>query len=119
MTTSPNSPDAGWVLEASVRAAPAADPRWNEQLDSVRSVAQYDGKTQTWCARLGVLDLAGLQKLQILFDAARTYGTEVRLAPAPVPAAWAGPVFTRDSELNVVLAAQADQGRALGQLPLA
>jgi hypothetical protein len=40
----------------------------------------YDHETQTWHARLGALDLAGVQLLQTLFDAAQIHGAEVRLA---------------------------------------
>ncbi|MCX4581134.1 hypothetical protein OHB41_50180, partial [Streptomyces sp. NBC_01571] len=61
----------------------------------------------------------GLGVLQTLFDAARTYGTEVRLAPVPVPEWWRGSVFTSDSEIAALLRAQADAGRPLGHLPLA
>ncbi|MCX4706977.1 hypothetical protein OG252_00275 [Streptomyces sp. NBC_01352] len=119
MTSSPNSRDSAWLLEATIKAAPAAESQWQEQLDRLRPIAQYDDKTQTWHARLGALDLAGLQRLQALFDAARIHGTEVRLAPVAVPAYWAGPVFTRDPELAALLEEQADRGRALGQLHLA
>ncbi|GAP50807.1 hypothetical protein [Streptomyces azureus] len=69
--------------------------------------------------RLGALDLAGVQVLQTLFDAAHIHGTEVRLAPVAVPAYWNGPTFTMDSEVASLLEAQSDRGRPLGQLPLA
>ncbi|MYS92292.1 MULTISPECIES: hypothetical protein [Streptomyces] len=119
MTPSPNSRDSAWVLEAIIRTAPAADPRWQEQLDRLRPVATYDRETQTWHARLGALDLAGMRVLQTLFDAAHIHGTEVRLAPVPVPAYWNGPTFTKDPEVASLVEAQADPGRPLGQLPLA
>ncbi|MER6358574.1 hypothetical protein ABT186_44035 [Streptomyces sp. NPDC001634] len=119
MTSSPNSPDCAWVLEATIRAAPAADPQWQEQLDRLRQIASYDLETQTWHARLGALDLAGMQMLQTLFDAARVHGTEVRLTPVAVPACWDGPAFTRGPDVAAVLEAQADRSRPLGQLPLA
>ncbi|MFJ5532643.1 hypothetical protein [Streptomyces sp. NPDC093261] len=45
-------------------------------------------ETQTRHARLRALDLAGMQLLQILFDAARVHGAEVRLTPVAVPAYW-------------------------------
>lgn len=119
MTPSPNSRDSAWVLKATIRTAPAADPHWQEQLDRLRPIATYDRETQTWHARLGALDLAGVQVLQTLFDAAHIHGTEVRLAPVAVPAYWNGPIFTRDSEVASLVEAQADRGRPLGQLPLA
>ncbi|MFI6341065.1 hypothetical protein [Streptomyces sp. NPDC050535] len=118
MTSSPNSRENAWVLEATIWTARAADTHWQEQLNTIRPVAAYDPETQTWRARLGALDLPGLEMLQILFDAARTHGTEVRLAPVAVPPQWTGPVFTADSELAALLDAQADQGRAIGQLHL-
>ncbi|MFJ9589688.1 hypothetical protein [Streptomyces acidicola] len=119
MTSSPNSRDNAWVLEATIRTAPAADPQWQEQLVRLRSVASYDPKTQTWHARLGALDLAGMQMLQTLFDAAYAHGTEVFLTPVVVPAYWDGPVFMRGPDVAALLEAQADRGRPLGQLPLA
>jgi hypothetical protein len=119
MTSSPNSPDKAWVLEATVRTAPAAEPQWQEQLDRLRKIASYDPETQTWHARLGALDLAGMQMLQTLFDAARVHGTEVRLAPVAVPAYWDGFVFMREPDVAAFLEAQADRGRPLGHLPLA
>ncbi|MER5757253.1 hypothetical protein [Streptomyces sp. NPDC002088] len=106
-------------MEATIRTAPAADPLWQEQLDRLRPIASYDPETQTWHARLGALDLAGLQMLQTLFDTARVHGTEVRLTPVVVPAYWDGPVFTREPDVAAFLEAEADRGRPLGQLPLA
>ncbi|MGA5418055.1 hypothetical protein [Streptomyces pseudogriseolus] len=100
MTSSPNFPDRAWVLEATIRTASAADPQWQEQLDRLRQIAAYDPKTQTWHARLGALDLAGVQLLQTLFDAARVHGTEVRLTPVAVPAYWDGPTFTRAPDVT-------------------
>ncbi|MGP4088623.1 hypothetical protein [Streptomyces sp. KR55] len=119
MTSSPNSRDSTWVLEATIRTAPTADPQWQEQLGRLRPVASYDPETQTWHARLGALDLAGVQMLQALFDAARVHGTEVRLTPVAAPAYWDGPAFTRGPDVAALLEAQADRGRPLGQLPLA
>ncbi|WP_189317598.1 hypothetical protein [Streptomyces brasiliensis] len=117
--TSPNSPQGVWVLEATIQTAPAADSQWQEQLDRLRQIASYDLETQTWHARLGALDLAGVEMLQALFDAARVHGTEVCLTPVAVPAYWDGPVFTRGPDVAALLEAQADRGRPLGQLPLA
>jgi hypothetical protein len=90
-----------------------------EQLDGLRPIASYDTETQTWHARLGALDLAGVQMLQALFDAARVHGTAVCLTALAVPAYWDGPVFTRGPDVAALLEAQADRGRPLGQLPLA
>jgi hypothetical protein len=119
MTTPPNSRANAWVLEATIRTAPAADPHWQEQLDRLRPIASYNTETQTWHARLGALDLAGVQMLQALFDTARVHGTAVCLTPVAVPAYWDGPVFTRGPDVAALLEAQADRGRPLGQLPLA
>jgi hypothetical protein len=119
MTSSPNFVESAWVLEATLRTASAADPQWQEQLARLRPVASYDPDAQTWHARLGALNLAGVQMLQTLFDAARAHGTEVRLHPAAVPAHWDGPTFTREPDVAALLEAQADRGRPLGQLPLA
>lgn len=119
MTNSPKSPESAWVLEATIRTASAADAQWQEQLDRLRPIALYDPETQTWHARLGALDVAGVQTLQVLFDAARVHGTEVCLTPMAVPGNWEGPAFTRGPEVAALLEAQADRGRPLGQLPLA
>lgn len=107
------------MLEATIRTAPAAHSQWQEQLDRLRQIASYDPETQTWHARLGALDLAGVEMLQALFDAARVHGTEVRLTPVAVPAYWDGPFFTRSPDVAALLEAQTDRGRPLGQLPLA
>ncbi|WP_393101049.1 hypothetical protein [Streptomyces sp. LN325] len=120
MTTSLPVPEgASWILHITITAAQAAKTQWNKQLDMLRPIAGYDEATQTWSAHIGALDLAGLGVLQTLFDTARTYGTEVRLAPVPVPEWWRGSVFTSDSEIAALLRAQADEGRPLGHLPLA
>ncbi|MGW7259534.1 hypothetical protein [Streptomyces sp. NPDC054834] len=119
MTNSPNFAEPAWVLEVTIRAAPAADPQWQEQLAKLRGIASYDPGTQTWHTRLGALDLAGVGMMQTLFDAARIHGTEVCLTPVAVPAYWGGPAFTRGPDVAALLEAQADRGRPLGQLPLA
>ncbi|MCX4853730.1 hypothetical protein [Streptomyces canus] len=118
MTSSPNSPDQAWVLQVTIWAAPAADPQWKAQLNRLRTIASFDDTTKTWQARLGALDLQGLNLLQALLDAASAHGTRVRLEPAPVPEGWEGPVFTRGPDVAALLEAQADHGRPLGQLPL-
>ncbi|MFJ2397299.1 hypothetical protein ACIOTI_31660 [Streptomyces sp. NPDC087843] len=110
---------ASWILQITITSAQAAKAQWNEQLDKLRPIAGYDEATQTWSAHVGALNLAGLGTLQTLFDTARAYGTEVRLAPVPVPKSWRGPVFTGDSEIAALIRTQADAGRPLGHLPLA
>ncbi|WP_329528500.1 hypothetical protein [Streptomyces sp. NBC_01462] len=120
MTASQPLPEgASWILQITITSAPATKTQWNEQLNKLRPIAGYDEATQTWSAHIGALDLAGLGTLQALFDTARTYGTEVRLAPVPVPKSWRGTVFTSDSEIAALLRAQADESRPLGHLPLA
>ncbi|MGY5060691.1 hypothetical protein ACWDFR_42625 [Streptomyces sp. 900105755] len=84
----------------------------------MRSVASYDGDTQIWTTWIGALDLPSVAKLQTLFEAARRYGTDVRLEHAPAPAWWTAPVFTADAEVTALLATQADEGRRLGELPV-
>ncbi|MFC5220028.1 hypothetical protein [Streptomyces coerulescens] len=106
-------------MEATIQTAPAADPQWQEQLDRLRGIASYVPETQMWHARLGALDLAGVQLLQTLFDGARVHGTEVALTPVPVPAYWDAPAFTRGPDVTALLEMQANRGRSLGQLPLA
>ena len=119
MTNSSNSRDNAWVLEATIRTASAADLQWREQLDRLRPIASYDPETQTWRARLGALDLASVQTLQTLFDTASAHGTEVRLAPAAVPEHWEGPTFTEYPDVAAAVRARTEDGRPLGQLPLA
>lgn len=123
MTTSPNSPtgSAHWVLQATITTGHGDGSRWHAQLDTLRPIATYNPDTQMWRALIGALDREGLGVLQTLFDAAHTYGTEVRLSPVAVPSFWRGPVFTSDPDLASSLEAQAgaaDTGRPLGQLPL-
>lgn len=79
-------------------------------------MATYDRATQTWTTRIGTLDLTTLGKLQTLFDAARRFGTEIHIAPAPVPTGWAA--FGSDAEVAALLTAKADKRRPLGQLPI-
>ena len=117
MTTSPNSPDKTWVLKATIWAARAGDLQWTEQLNRLRPVASYDDNTKTWHLHLGALDLAGLNVLQALFDAASAHGTEVHLEPVAVPSHWDGPAFTGDHDVAALLKAPADTHRPLGQLP--
>ncbi|MER5465518.1 hypothetical protein ABT010_33485 [Streptomyces sp. NPDC002668] len=115
--TTPQPPQPAWLLRITITAAPAAPARWREQLQSLRSVADYDPGTQTWRLNLGALDTQALDTLQLLYEAARTYGTSVHLEPVLVPASWTGPAFS-GIELAAIAAASHDTGRALGQLPL-
>ncbi|MGW2706550.1 hypothetical protein [Streptomyces sp. NPDC001340] len=113
-----SSPSEAWLLQVTIQAARADDTRWNEQRTALRSVSAYDSTTQTWSTRIGVLDPASVHTLQVLFDAARTFGTAIHLEPMPVPARWTGPFLTSDAEVAALLAANADEGRPLGQLPI-
>lgn len=113
------TPGPSWLLQVTIQSAPANDTRWNEQRAALRSVSSYYPDTQTWSTLIGALDLASIHTLQVLFDAARTFGTDVRLDAAPVPAWWTGPSFTSDAEVAALLAVKADEGRPLGQLPVA
>ncbi|MGW7426977.1 hypothetical protein ACWGJB_44540 [Streptomyces sp. NPDC054813] len=80
-------------------------------------MASYDSGTQTWSYWIGALGLATVETLQTLFDAARTFGTEIHLAPAPVPDWWTGPAFTGDPDIAALLAAKADDGGSLANCP--
>ncbi|MET8957481.1 hypothetical protein [Streptomyces sp. NPDC004533] len=112
-------PSGRWLLQVTIRAACADDTRWHEQLAVLRSVSSYDPATQTWSTFIGVLDLASVHALQSLFDASRSFGTNIQLEPASVPATWQGPSFTSDSGMAVLFKVQAEKERPLGQLPLA
>jgi hypothetical protein len=113
----PNHGDR-WLLHITIQAARADDSRWQEQLAVLRLVSSYDPTTQTWNTFIGALDLTSVHTLQTLFDAARSFGSEVQLEPAPFPPTWQGTSFTSDTEVAALLAAQADKGRPLGQLPV-
>ncbi|MER5387241.1 hypothetical protein ABT040_44680 [Streptomyces sp. NPDC002688] len=114
-------PNDRWLLKITIWAARADDAGWNQQRAVLRSVSSYDSATQTWSTRIGVLDLPTVGKLQTLFEAAKMFGTDIRLEPAPVPTWWTGPSFTSDAQVAALLAlaAKADEGRPLGQLPIA
>ena len=111
-------PTEGWLIEITIQAAHGDDTTWTQQLAVLRPVAAYDRATQTWTTRIGALDLTTLGKLQILFDAARQFGTEIHIEPAPVPTGWASPSFGSDAEVAALLTAKADKHRPLGQLPI-
>ncbi|MFJ9251046.1 hypothetical protein [Streptomyces sp. NPDC101776] len=65
-----------------------------------------------------MLHVRALEILQCLYEAARRFGTEVRVQAVAAPEAWRGPCFTDVGELAVLAAAQADRGRRLGELPV-
>ncbi|MFE5038660.1 hypothetical protein [Streptomyces sp. NPDC056683] len=84
MTALPTpSPGERWLLEVTIQSAHADDTRWDQQRAALRSVASYDGDTQIWTTWIGALNPPSVAKLQTLFDAARRYGTDVRLEHAP------------------------------------
>ncbi|WP_369265179.1 hypothetical protein [Streptomyces sp. R35] len=112
-------PSDRWLLQVTIQSARADEVGWNEQRTVLRSVSSYDPVTQTWSTLIGVLDLASVHKLQALFDVVRTFGSAVWLEPVPVPAWWQEPSFESDSEVAALLAVKADEGRPLGQLPVA
>ncbi|MET9817538.1 hypothetical protein [Streptomyces sp. NPDC006355] len=108
-----------WLLRATILSARADDTRWDQQRTLLRSVASYDSRSQTWTIWIGELDLTTVNKLQTLFDAARTFGTEIHIEPVPVPTGWTGPAFTGNTDVAAVLTAKGNEGRPLGELPLA
>ncbi|MGV9350195.1 hypothetical protein ACWDSD_36595 [Streptomyces spiralis] len=112
-------PGNRWLLQITIRAARAEESRWREQLAVLRPVSAYDSATQTRSIFVGSFDVASVQTLQTLCDAARSFGTDIQLQPAPVPAVWSGPSFAGDAEVAALLTADVDKGRPLGQLPTA
>ncbi|MEU6680300.1 hypothetical protein [Streptomyces sp. NPDC046925] len=105
-----------WLLEATCQSAHCENPAWGEQLQLLRSVGTFDHTRQVWLVRIGTLDADALRTLQILYTAAARFGTHVKLATALAPDHWHGTVFDDDGELAHRAAADADQGRPLGQL---
>ncbi|MCX5559487.1 hypothetical protein [Streptomyces sp. NBC_00038] len=118
MTSNPRLNTVRWLLEVTAAAAPADPAAFEAQRQLLRSVAQFDTASQTWWARIGALDARALEVLQHLYEAAKRFGTEVRVQAIAAPATWNGPCFTDPGELAAVAAAQADRGRLLGQLPV-
>ncbi|WP_329536727.1 hypothetical protein OG568_49750 (plasmid) [Streptomyces sp. NBC_01450] len=91
MTSLPTPPTSDrWLLQITIQAARADDTRWREQLAALRSVSSYDPDTQTWSTFIGALNLTAVRTLQALFDAARSFGADIQLEAAPVPASWQG-----------------------------
>jgi len=117
-STTTHSSTARWLLEVTAAAAPADPAAFEEQRQLLRSVAQFDSASRTWWTWIGVLDVRALEILQRLYEAARRFGTEVRVQAVAAPDAWHGPCFTDVGELAALTAAQADQGRRLGELPV-
>ncbi|MER5916516.1 hypothetical protein ABT124_40560 [Streptomyces sp. NPDC001982] len=118
MTSLPGPSDGDhWLLEITIETARADDANWQQQVATLRSIASYDPATKTWGTFIDALDPPSMIALNTLFEAARTFGTKVRLAPARVPAGWAGASFTGDHDMTALLKEQTDQGRPLGQLP--
>ncbi|MFJ8752034.1 hypothetical protein ACIREO_22290 [Streptomyces sp. NPDC102441] len=116
MTPIPSTAPTGWLLRISATSAPADPGNFEQQRQLLRSVAEFDPNTRIWTAYIGQLDMRALNVLQQLYDAARRFSTEIQLEPVAAPSTWQGPTFTDDSDLAALIAARADQGRALGQL---
>ncbi|AWN24837.1 hypothetical protein DKG71_00375 [Streptomyces sp. NEAU-S7GS2] len=119
MTSTTSPPATSWLLRISATAAPANTSTFDQQVQLLRSVATYDPETRTWHTFIGALDARALEHLQCLYEAARKFGTTVALEPIVTPPTWTGQSFKDTGELATVAAAQADQGRALGELPKA
>lgn len=105
-------------MRITIEAAPAAPGTWEEKLQVLRSLADYNPGTRTWGLCLGTPDEQALDALQRRYEAAHTYGTKVPIAPVVPAESWAGPAFD-SADLAAVAAAHADAGRPLGQLPAA
>jgi sirohydrochlorin ferrochelatase len=118
MTSTPNPNPVRWLLEVTAAAASAAPASFEQQRQLLRSVTQFDQPSRTWWAYIGTLDVRALRILERLFEAARRFGTEVRVRAIAAPDGWAGPSFSDASELADLVAAQADRIRPLGQLHL-
>ncbi|MEU6381674.1 hypothetical protein [Streptomyces sp. NPDC046909] len=116
MTSTPNSHPVRYVLEVTAAAAPADPAAFEAQRQLLRSVAQFDPASRTWWTLIGVLDVRALRILERLFEAARRFGTEVRVEAIAAPVAWKGPHFSDAGELAALVSARADRGRPLGQL---
>ncbi|TLS45691.1 hypothetical protein FE633_13055 [Streptomyces montanus] len=118
MTSIPYPNSARWLLEVTAAAAPADPAAFEEQRQLLRSVAAFHRASRTWCAYIGALDVRALTVLQRLYEAAQRFGTEVRIRAIAAPDAWNGPCFPEAGELAVLVAAEADRGRQLGELPV-
>ncbi|MCT9094258.1 hypothetical protein N4G70_36275 [Streptomyces sp. ASQP_92] len=99
-----------------VAAAPAAPATREEQRRLLRSMASYDPASGTWWARIGALNPRAVEILQMLYVAARRFGTEVRLDITSVPATWNGDSSTGAGELAALAVVHTDRTWPLGQL---
>ncbi|WP_405512069.1 hypothetical protein [Streptomyces canus] len=118
MTSTPNPKPVRWLLEVTAAAASAAPASFDQQRQLLQSVAQFDAPSRTWWAYIGALDVRALRILERLFEAARRFGTEVRVQAIAAPDGWTGPSFSDAGELADLVTARADRGRPLGQLHL-
>ena len=86
------------------------------QLDLLRETCLYRSDSETWHTFIGSLDVGGLRKLNVLFEAARL-GAHVQVAVEPAPVNHKGPVLSEiGADLAAALAKQADSGRPLGHV---
>jgi hypothetical protein len=56
--------------------------------------------------------------VQRLYEAAQRFWTEVRIRAIAAPDAWNGPCFSEAGERGALVAAEANRGRQLGELPV-
>ncbi|MFC7266748.1 hypothetical protein [Streptomyces lutosisoli] len=118
MTSTSHSNSVRWLLEVTAAAAPADPAAFEEQRQLLCSVAAFDPASRTWCTYIGALNVRALEVLQRLYEAAKRFGTEVRVQAIAAPDTWRGPCFADAGELANVALAEADRGRLLGQLPV-
>ncbi|MFH8736776.1 hypothetical protein [Streptomyces sp. NPDC017964] len=118
MTSSSRKASPRWLLEATCHAAHADGSAWHAQLELLRSVGFFDPSRDVWVVRIGALNTGALTALNTLYEAASRYCTQISFTPVAAPPGWQGPTF-EGGELTQLVAAAADQGRRLGQLPAA
>lgn len=99
-------------------AAPADPAAFEEQRQLLCAIAQFDSVSRMWWAYIGALDVRALHVLQRMYEAARRFGTEVRVEVIAAPDAWKGPCFSDAGELADLAMARTDHGRLLGHFPL-
>ncbi|MFW6725346.1 hypothetical protein ACHZ98_35510 [Streptomyces sp. MAR4 CNY-716] len=83
-----------WVMRA--MAWTVSGPGWDEQLQLLRTVAQFDATRRDWFVYFGHLDEHGRMVLNTLFAAAQA-GAHVRVEAIPAPAGWDSPVMSAES----------------------
>jgi hypothetical protein len=105
------------LLESTAAAAPASPAAFNEQRQLLCSVAEFNPGPRTWRTHIGALDTRAVDVLQRLYDVAGRFGTTIRVDVVAAPESWSGPSFSEAGELAALVAARADRGRMLGQLP--